>query len=64
MGQMQILGLVALFAGIAKTAILLFPKTENKLTSAFALVCISMILQNAFEFLVAVTYYTNPSSAA
>lgn len=61
MEQMQTLGLIALLAGLAKIAILSFSKTENKLNSAFALVCISMILQNAFEFLVAVTYYTNPS---
>lgn len=60
MEQMQILGLIALLAGLAKIAILSLSKTENKLTSAFAIVCISMILQNAFEFLVAVTYYTNP----
>ncbi|GJM12146.1 MAG: hypothetical protein DHS20C12_05490 [Pseudohongiella sp.] len=61
---MQILALVALLAGTAKTAILLFSRTENKLSSAFALVCISMILQNTFEFLVAVTYYTDPALTA
>lgn len=61
---MQILGLIALLAGIAKTAILFFSETRNKLTSAFTIVCISMILQNAFEFLVAVTYYTNPDLTA
>lgn len=60
MEYIQLLGLVALVAGITKTAILFFSQTENKLTSAFALVCISMILQNAFEFLVAITYYTSP----
>ncbi len=59
MGQMQILGLVALFAGMAKLAILFFSQTENKLTSAFALVCISMVLQNTFEFLVAITFPNN-----
>lgn len=37
-------------------AILSLSQTENKLTSAFALVCISMVLVNAFEFLVAFTY--------
>lgn len=60
MEQMQILGLVALLAAIAKTVILSLSQTENKLTSAFALVCISMVLQNAFEFLVSITYSTNP----
>ena len=64
MEQMQILGLVALFAGMAKSAILCFSQTENKLTSAFALVCISMVLQNAFEFLVSFTYSSNPKMAA
>lgn len=64
MEQMQILGLIALLAGITKTAILFFSKTHNKLTSAFAILCISMILQNAFEFLVALTYYTNPDLTA
>lgn len=63
MEQMQILGLVALLAGMAKSAILFFSQTENKLTSAFALVCISMVLQNAFEFLVSATYYSNPGLA-
>ncbi|MFT6824195.1 MAG: hypothetical protein ACJA1Q_002001 [Pseudohongiellaceae bacterium] len=60
MELMQILGLVALLAGMAKTAILIFSETQNKLTSAFALVCISMILLNTFEFLVSITYYTDP----
>lgn len=60
MEQMQILGLVALIAGIAKTAILSFSETQNKLTSAFALVCISMILLNTFEFLVSITYHSDP----
>ncbi|PCI76349.1 MAG: hypothetical protein COB20_10800 [SAR86 cluster bacterium] len=60
MEQMQILGLVALVAGVAKTAILFFSETQNKLTSAFALVCLSMILQNTFEFLVAITYHSDP----
>ncbi|MEX0963813.1 MAG: histidine kinase N-terminal 7TM domain-containing protein [Pseudohongiellaceae bacterium] len=63
MEQMQILGLVALLAGMAKTAILALSKTENKLTSVFALVCISMILQNTFEFLVSLTYNTNSELA-
>lgn len=63
MEQMQILGLVALLAGLAKTAILSFSQTENKLTSAFALVCISMVLMNAFEFLVAFTYSRDPDLA-
>lgn len=63
MEQMQILGLVALFAGILKSAILFFSQTENKLTSAFALVCISMVIQNAFEFLVSITYFSNPELA-
>ena len=63
MEQMQILGLVALVAGMVKSAILFFSQTENKLTSAFALVCISMVLQNAFEFLVSATYYSNPGLA-
>ncbi|MFT7472966.1 MAG: hypothetical protein ACI8XU_002870 [Kiritimatiellia bacterium] len=60
MEQMQILGLVALLAGVAKSAILFFSETQNKLTSAFALVCISMILLNTFEFLVSITYYIDP----
>lgn len=66
MEQMQVLGLVALLAGVAKTVILSLSlsQTENKLTSAFALVCISMVLQNAFEFLVSITYATNPDLAA
>lgn len=64
MEQMQILGLVALLAGIAKTAILFSSKAQNKLTSAFALLCISMILQNVFEFLVALSYYANPGLTA
>lgn len=63
MEQMQILGLVALLAGIAKATILSLSKTENKLTSAFALVCISMVLLNTFEFLVSITYSTNPRLA-
>lgn len=63
MEQMQILGLVALLAGIIKTVILSLSQTENKLTSAFALACISMILQNTFEFLVSITYSTNPDLA-
>jgi Bacterial regulatory protein, Fis family len=63
MEQMQILGLVALIAGIAKTAILALSHTENKLTSAFALVCISMVLLNAFEFLVSITFSTDPQFA-
>jgi len=60
MEQMQILGMVALLAGAAKTAILFFSQTQNKLTSAFALLCISMVLLNAFEFLVSITYSTDP----
>ncbi len=64
MEQMQILGFIALLAGTAKMAILFSSKTQNKLTSAFALLCISMILQNVFEFLVALTYYTNPDLTA
>lgn len=60
MEQMQILGLFALLAGMVKTAILFFSKTQNKLTSAFALACISMILLNTFEFLVSITFYTDP----
>ena len=60
MEQMQILGLVALLAGITKTAILLFSEAQNKLTSAFALVCISMVLLNTFEFLVSITYHIDP----
>ena len=63
MEQMQILGLVALLAGMAKSAILFFSRTENKLTSAFALVCISMVLQNAFEFLISVTYNSSAELA-
>ena len=57
---MQILGLVALLAGVVKTLILSMSQTKNKLTSAFALVCISMILLNAFEFLVSIIYSTDP----
>lgn len=64
MEQMQILGLVALLAGMAKTSILFFSETKNKLTSAFALVCISMILLNTFEFLVSITYYIDPYLAS
>lgn len=60
MEKMQILGLVALLAGMVKITILVFSKTENKLTSAFALACISMILLNTFEFLAYFTYYNNP----
>ncbi len=63
MEQMQILGLVALLAGMAKSALLFFSQSENKLTSAFALVCISMVLQNSFEFLVSITYASNPNLA-
>jgi len=63
MEQMQILGLVALVAGLAKTVILSLSQTENKLTSAFAIVCISMILLNAFEFLVSLTYTSDPDLA-
>ncbi len=63
MDQMQILGLVALGAGIAKAAILAFSHAGSRLASAFLLLCISMILQNAFEFLVSITYYSNPALA-
>lgn len=60
---MQILGLVALLAGIAKTVVLSLSQTENKLTSVFSLVCISMVLQNAFEFLISITYSSDPRLA-
>lgn len=61
MEQIQILGLASLTAGIVKIAILLSPQAQNKFTSAFALVCISMIFQNAFEFLATISYYKNPA---
>lgn len=60
METMQWLGLIALFAAVAKTAILFLSHSENELTSAFVVLCISMVLQNTFEFLVSLTFFSNP----
>jgi len=51
MEQFHVYGLVALTAAILKTAILLQSTTRTKISSAFNIVCIAMILQNTFEFL-------------
>lgn len=62
--QFYIYGLTALAACTMKAVILSMAVSRSKLTSAFYLVCLALIAQNALEFLSAFTFSTNPAIAS
>lgn len=61
--QFYLYGLTALIACCFKIGILSAVITRSRLTSAFNLVCIALILQNALEFLSAFLFTANPDIA-
>ena len=62
--QFYIYGLTALVACTMKIIILSMAVSKSKLTSAFYIVCLALIAQNALEFLSAFTFGANPAIAA
>ena len=63
MEQFYLFGLAALIACTLKIVILSMVISRTKLASAFNLICIALITQNALEFLSAFTYAANPEVA-
>lgn len=63
MDTFYLYGLVALTAAILKIAILSQVITRSKITSAFNLVCVGMILQHTFEFLGYLTFASSTTLA-
>lgn len=63
MDQFYIYGLTALLACTMKIVILSLAVSKSKLTSAFYIVCLALIAQNALEFLSAFTFGANPAIA-
>lgn len=61
--QFYLFGLTALIACAMKIGILSLVITRSKLTSAFNIVCLALITQNALEFLSAFSYGANPAIA-
>lgn len=57
------IGIAALLAALLKALILAQVITRSRITSAFNLVAIALILQNTFEFLAFLSYDTNRSMA-
>lgn len=62
--QFYIYGLTALAACILKSFILSMAVSRSRLTSAFYLVCLALIAQNALEFLSAFTFAANHAIAS
>lgn len=59
MDTFYLYGIVALVAALLKIAILSQVITRSKITSAFNIVCVGMILQHTFEFLGYITFPNN-----